>query len=183
MTFVHSLPHLFGLLSLVIATLFMTIPMIKNRHKYPTVSNLALAKGYVWKFKIGLFLVPICQIVFLFSVAARLGGSSFYLVAILFALGSLGMMGMSEFTLKFHNKIHIVCAHLYFLGTTLAVLLLVGLTITTNPVLAYSSIAVIGLFIYFSEHHLKEWDKVYEIELTHVLLSYPWVIVLTVFLL
>jgi hypothetical protein len=163
-----------GPLCLLWATLTMTILVVRNRGKHISISHFAYRSKYYWRFFMGFTGVGLMQIVFINAVATVHPERNLNIAALIFTLASFGFILMA-YEPAVRKLRHSLCAFTYFCGTAVsaAMIAVAYKDATWFGVLSVVLISLLGISAVYA---LVYQRKIYNLEMSHILLSYPWVI-------
>ncbi len=168
------LPLFFAVLIVIVSYSLQTKLILHYYRKYKTISNLYIRPFARGKFRVGLILTGLFQILFVLSIGISNDTLFYSLGVFLFVLGGLGSILLGMVSLKENERIHYFAANLYFWGLAFSGIIL---SFNLNIPLFYSVIliSIIISWIIIAIKQIPLRNHVYASETYHVILSYVWI--------
>jgi len=157
---------------------FQTYAILKNYKKYTTVSHMYAEKEFRNNFRIGLTLSGLLQILLMLSLNHEGVADGFGLGQIMFTVGAISMVYIGWVSYFEHKSTHLIVSYIYFLATAIGGFL-ITINLEIDDVIQLLMVFTILAWIIFSVYQIPKSNRLYAIETDHVLLSYAWILLLS----
>lgn len=175
----NYLPLLITLILIFVSYIFMGRDILTQYKKVLDISTLYANPEYRGKFRVGFLLVGVIQVILLFSITIGNKATGYYIGAILFILGALGSIIMGLRSVSEHYILHTIGGVLYFFGLALGAFFLT-ININIHPEYMIIMLAVIIVWGLFCIYQLPKKNRKYGIETAHMLLSFVWLMLISI---